>query len=86
MARPFKSRDLSNLFHEYDSLNRQLIEMASLSDKYRMRIIATVDSIINKETMKVLASKPVEELNRDKRGIRVKLLHESKADIKLLPI
>lgn len=77
MARPFKSRDLSNLFHEYDSLNRQLIEMASLSDKYRMRIIATVDSIINKETMKVLASKPVEELNRDKRGIRVKLLHES---------
>ena len=54
-----------------------LREAASLKEEYRKEIIEKSDLLIRRKVMELLKDVPVDELNRDKRGFRVKTLKEN---------
>lgn len=76
MARPFSSRDAKELINKHKKLIDQLEKAKLLSDKYQKNIKKAIDLLIIFEVLKVLKNVPVEELNSDKGGIRIKALRD----------
>ena len=76
MARPFDSADAKRLIEKH---SRTLIELANsekLTDTLRCDIIKALDALAENEVTKLLKDIPIEEINRDKKGFRVKLLQD----------
>ncbi len=77
VARPFEKKDAKNLVNEYKNILKELDEVQKAEIAYREEVKNAVDSILTKNAMKTLKNIPVEELNRDKKGIRVKTLRDN---------
>ncbi|HOQ15133.1 MAG TPA: RNA helicase, partial [Bacillota bacterium] len=77
MARPFSSTDAKRLITEHQMLKKQLEDTQQFAQQNISEIKKAADTFVAEEVLKVLRNVPVDELNRDKRGIRIKPLLDS---------
>lgn len=61
---------------EHRNLLERLEQAAASEERYKQAIVDAADKIVAGEVLKILADVPVEELNREKRGFRIKTLKE----------
>ena len=76
MARPFTSTDASRLIRQHQDLLYRVKQVIGLVPTFRKEVKQAADALLAEEVMKVLRGIPIEEINRDKRGIRVKALQD----------
>ncbi len=74
MARPFSATDAKRVIQRHQNIIKQLNIAVPFADKYRDQVEEASDVLVAQEVLKVLDDIPIEEINRDKRGIRVKAL------------
>ena len=77
MASSFNVSDARNLLVSYRSLIRALEQYKDLQDHQIDIIKQTTDRFLTSETLKVLRSVPVDELNRNKEGFRMGALKDA---------
>ncbi len=86
MARPFDSAEVKALCEKHHALLSELTRFVSFAEEQRYEVSQAARAMVEEETLRLLADIPVEELNRDKRGFRIKLLrdngYETVADVK----
>lgn len=75
--RPFDSADAKRIMEQH----RKLLTEMSSAEEYcvglRTAITEASDALLTQEALQILKDVPVEELNRDKRGFRIKALREN---------
>ncbi|MBQ3265774.1 MAG: DEAD/DEAH box helicase [Ruminococcus sp.] len=77
MARDFSSGDAKRLFRRYEELTSKLKQLYSAEQRLRTAIRSASDAMTDDSSNDILKTIPVDELNRDKKGIRVKMLHDA---------
>ncbi|MBQ0101113.1 MAG: DEAD/DEAH box helicase [Lachnospiraceae bacterium] len=77
MAGTFSSSDAKKLIAEHRKLLDGLSKIRAREAECRAAVETAAAELCRKKAMEVLSGIPVEELNRDKRGIRVKTLREA---------
>lgn len=77
MARSFKTKDTRRIIKTHTKISSQLNYVINLSENYKNAIKDNVNNYISNKINETLSSIPVDELNRNKQGIRVKSLHDS---------
>ncbi len=77
MARTFTSQDAKKLMQELESLQGKLRQILDLPAKEREAIAGAAKTLQTAEALKILRTVPVEELNREKLGLRVKALRDA---------
>lgn len=85
MARAFSSKDAKKLSDEHIKLKKSLLHGTELAETMRDNIRNSVDNAIDSAVLSLLESVPADEINRNKRGFRIKALindgYETIADI-----
>lgn len=76
MARPFTSRDAKRLFDEHRELKTRLSKAEAYSDHCKESISKASEALVAQEVLNVLKDIPIEEINRDRRGFRIKALRD----------
>ena len=76
MARPFASRDAKRLIDEHRELKTRLSKAEAYSDHCKASISKASEALVAQEVLNVLKDIPLEEINRDKRGFRIKALRD----------
>ena len=76
MARPFTSRDAKRLVDEHHELKTRLSKAEAYSDHCKANISKASEALVAQEVLNVLKDIPIEEINRDKRGFRIKALRD----------
>lgn len=76
MARSFTSKETRQLIEEHIRLKRQLENAEEIAAQYRSEIGSASDKLIAQEVLEILKEIPIEEVNRDKRGFRTKVLRD----------
>ena len=76
MARPFSSKDAKRLIEDHRELLASLNRVASSTEHLKQDVEKGADALVTQEVLKVLREIPIEEINRDKRGFRVKALRD----------
>lgn len=76
MGRPFDSADAKKLIEKHSRLLKELSSAEQLYEALRSEITKAADALAEKEAQQVLKEIPIEEINRDKRGFRIKLLQD----------
>jgi uncharacterized lipoprotein YehR (DUF1307 family) len=61
----------------HHDITEKLKGAESITQNYRNAIKTASDALVKKEADNMLSTIPVEEINRDKNGIRVKLLRDN---------
>lgn len=74
MAKEFTSQEAKNLISKHHALLVSLKNATILDVSLKNAIKKAADSFVVQEILTVLRSVPVDELNRDKKGIRIKAL------------
>ena len=77
MERNFSFDDAKNLIHRHKRLQARLIDFMNADKRYMDMVSDISGRYITTEVLKELRNIPVEELNRDKLGIRVKSLRQN---------
>lgn len=77
MAKLFSSGDVRTLIREHQELRDNLKRELGLTEIYQREIRLAVERMVNQEVLELLENIPVEEINREKLGIRVKYLQDS---------
>lgn len=78
MARLFSSKDAKRIIEKHYSMISRLTSASNLDGKYKENIKNASDKLAVQEVMAVLRGIPVEELNREKKGIKTKILRENR--------
>lgn len=76
MARSFTSKETRQLIEEHIRLKRQLENAEEIAAQYRSEMVSASDKLIAQEVLEILKEIPIEEVNRDKRGFRTKVLRD----------
>lgn len=76
MKRPFSFLDSGYLLHRFEEWQEETNRIVSRSDYLQQAIREAAEHCIAAEMMAVLRDIPVEEVNRDRHGIRVKVLRQ----------
>ena len=77
MERNFSFDDAKNLIHRHKRLQARLIDFMNADKRYMDMVSDISGRYITTEVLKELRNISVEELNRDKLGIRVKSLRQN---------
>ncbi len=77
VTRPFNANDAKRLIDEHEKLIRRLNDAIIISESYRSEIVSSSEALVAMEVIEVLKGIPVEEINRGKKGFRVKALRDS---------
>ncbi|WP_316608110.1 SNF2-related protein [uncultured Ruminococcus sp.] len=77
MARNYSTGEVKRLRRKYEELYAKLRKLDSLADRSYQEITAATAKIAGSGSMELLEAIPVDELNREKKGIRVKALHDA---------
>lgn len=77
MARPFSSIEAKRLIDEHKELKAKLSEGSTAFEDYRSAVKKASDDYVAQEVLNILKDVPIEEINRDKNGFRVKALREN---------
>lgn len=76
MARPFSSSDARRLVQRHQNIIEKLHNAESSVEKQRARVKEAADAYVAHEVLDVLKDIPIDEINRDKRGFRIKSLKD----------
>ena len=76
MATPIDRTDAKRIIESHQSLLRELAVASHAAKNMRDAIKEASDALVNQELFQVLKEIPVEEINREKRGFRIKALHD----------
>lgn len=76
MARPFTSTDVKRIILEHQELKEKLSEKEKYTSKYRADISKASQALVTQEVLQVLKDISIEEINREKRGFRIKALRD----------
>lgn len=76
MARPFNTTDAKRIIERHQNIIEKMNSAVSSVERYRAKAKEASDALVAQEVLRVLADIPIEEINRDKRGIRVKALRD----------
>lgn len=76
MARPIDSVDAKRIIQRHKALLDALIAAEKAESKQKAEIVKASKALVAQEVLQILKQIPIEEINRDKRGIRVKALRE----------
>ena len=76
MARAFSAYDARSLLEEHADLQKKLKGTLLIPNRYISEITTAAEKLVVEEILKTLRGVPIEELNRDKLGIRVKALRD----------
>ena len=68
---------IRNLSNKYQLLKREIDSVKQGSTQITEEIIKAIDRLVTQELLKVLREASIEEVNRDKKGIRVKALRDA---------
>lgn len=74
MARPFSGAEVKRIINEHQDIIDSIDSVIESTAKYRTDIQKASDLLVTKEVMKILRDIPVDEINREKQGFRVKAL------------
>lgn len=77
MNKKIKRAQVQKCISDHEALKNSLIAGRNAAEKYRNEIKASSDSLIEEELIRILSGIPVEELNRNKNGFRIKSLKDS---------
>ena len=77
MPRSFSMSDAKRLLRLQKDLDSKLSQIESADDRLRDEIASATMNMAGSGSMELLGTIPVEELNRDKKGIRVKMLRDA---------
>ena len=77
MARDFSSGDAKRLQRRRQELYAKMDRLETMAQRQRAAIHAAASAMTGDSSRELLAGVPVDELNRDKKGIRVKMLHDA---------
>ncbi|WP_407382929.1 SNF2-related protein [Ruminococcus sp.] len=77
MARNYSGGEVRQLQRTYQELYAKFRQLDSLAQRCRSEIQTASSKIAAEDSMSILSAIPVEELNREKKGIRVKALHDA---------
>lgn len=77
MPRSFSMSDAKRLLRLQKDIDAKLRQIESVDDRLRAEITSAAEKMAGSGSMEILDTIPVEELNRDKKGIRVKMLRDS---------
>lgn len=77
MAKPFRAQQAKGLLKRHRALYEELSAMEALIQQDRDEVLNASNLLVTQEVLKVLQDLPIEEINREKRGFRVKTLHEA---------
>ena len=77
MARSFTSADAKRLTEKHDKYISGLSAGKDAPQQYRADIVQAAKALAGQEVLNVLSGIPVEEINRERRGFRVKALRDS---------
>lgn len=77
MDRQFSFSDAKKLLKEHQETQNKLNEIKRAGDIYKEAVKRAADSCMAAETLKLMKDIPIEEVNRNKNGIRVKALRDS---------
>lgn len=77
MARVYSTSQVKGYKRTYQELYAKFRQLDSLSERCREEVHAATAKIAGEESIEFLRSIPVDELNREKKGIRVKTLHDA---------
>ena len=77
MAKGFSATDAKRLMRDADDISSDLSRIQNLPDVYRRKIKEAADKLVAAEVLKILKDIPIDELNRDKKGIKVKTLRDA---------
>jgi len=76
MAKPIDSSLAKTIIQAHQTLSAQLHQVSSLRYTLQQNIIQASNAMVAQESLRILQEIPIEEINRDKRGIRIKALRE----------
>ena len=76
MAKPIDSTLAKTIIQAHQTLSAQLHQVSSLRYTLQQNIIQASNAMVAQESLRILQEIPIEEINRDKRGIRIKALRE----------
>lgn len=76
MQKPFDSTDAKRVIERHHNILEKLKDTEILKQKYRGDVKKASDALVTREVLKILQDIPIEEINRDKRGFRVRALRE----------
>lgn len=76
MAKIFKTKDVKYLVNKHKDILKNLRKSIDLEKELQNQIKLAVNKMVTSEVLKVLRDVPVEEINREKRGIKIKALKE----------
>lgn len=76
MARPFSSIDAKRMMEKHSALISKITKVPNREGMYQESIRLASDRLAWQEVLSVLREIPVEELNREKRGIKTKTLRD----------
>jgi len=76
MARPFTSREAKRLIDEHRELKTKLSKAEVYANQHKASISKASEALVAQEVLNVLKEIPIEEINRDKRGFRIKALRD----------
>lgn len=80
MAKSFTPIDVKRLIEEHESCLTQLTAGETIREWHQAEIVTVAKTHVATEAMRLLKEIPVEEINRDKRGFRVKSLCQDTVD------
>lgn len=76
MARSFSVADAKRIVEAYQEMAEKLNSAEAFVEHYREKVKEASSALVAQEVMKVLKDIPIEKINRDKKGIRVKALRD----------
>ena len=77
MARSYSSGEVKRLQQKYRDLYARFAQLDGLAQRCRTEIQTACTRLAGEKSAGILSTIPVDELNRDKKGIRVKSLHDA---------
>lgn len=77
MKRNFSFSDAKMMEEKYIDIQQKLSSINSISEKYKQEVQNATERYVATELLRLMGDIQIEEVNRDKKGIRVKLLRES---------
>lgn len=77
MARTYSTAEVKTLQRKYQELYAKFHRLDTLEQRYHADIQKAAAKIAGEGSIDLLRTVPVDELNREKKGVRVKLLHDA---------
>lgn len=77
MARPISSADAKRVIHAHQSLANNLLSAIDMRNKFKDDIVHASNALVTSETLSLLRNIPIDEINREKKGFRIKALRDN---------